>query len=170
MRIIIGMVIGTVSILILGLVIMLQFGKSHVADLSKQRAASSLIELQKSQERLGVLCVDGDKVISSYIDATVPFVEEQKHGTQPTSPQKIIELGEHVSEVMNTCDLHRRMLEENNNHMLSNFAFSKDEVREEILIVRAAIARSQATWCKNDCVRDAAARIEESTSNLRLKL
>lgn len=170
MKIFIGILVGVLGTLFLATILVSHFGKSHIDDLAKQRAASTLIELKSAQDRLGVLCVDADKVILNYIDSIALIVGELKAGKRSISNEKIFELGEHVSEVINTCELFGSMLEESNNHMLSNLALREEIVRQEVVVVRLAMARTQASWCKDDCIRDAAGLIENTARSLQNRL
>ena len=169
-KIVITVVVSVACTVLLGFAILARLAESQLEVISNQRVSSVLTVLEKEQSRLGVLCLDGDEAILKYIDAVAPIARNLKDGKRLSVSNPIFELGERTADVVNTCGLLRNMLEEVNNHTLSNLALGEDMARQEFVIVRLAMSRTAAMWCKADCILDAKKKIEESSLLLRQKL
>lgn len=169
-KIVITAIVSIFGTALLVFVTLTHLAGSYVEDLSSQLSSSTLKDMDKEQSRLGVLCIDGDKAILKYIDAVAPISEKLKDGKRLLVTNSIFELGEKTSDVVNTCGLLKSRLEQNNNHTLSNLALGEDAVRQEFTIVRLSMARTTASWCAADCIRDAKKDIEENSLMLRKRL
>jgi hypothetical protein len=162
------------AVFILGVGVLMMFLNAYISSSHFDPLKDLKDHIQKNmdedQKQLGVQCVDGDKLLSDYIDKVKSSLNEIDKGMRLTGAESIILLGEQVSHVSVMCNGYKKSLEQFVPHTLSSVAIAEDATVQEIAVVRLSVSQTIPKWCHADCIQDARKKIVENIALLENRM